>query len=186
MPTGRWIVRPAASQGSMTLPFTPVDGFIYTLDASFSGVTGDTDWLAMGFAKGQSATSTTNDRFVGGNVIGSTWMLFRGATPAPLATNGNKIQRGLANADPADWLDATLWRSGRRCHRPAHRARHHRRHRCLDRHLVCQAPGRRQLHAGRSDDAGSARGLRTTLRSASRHRTPTRPPAPAAPSRAFR
>ena len=40
---------------SLTLPFTPVDGFIYTLDASFSGVTGDTDWLALGFAKGQAA-----------------------------------------------------------------------------------------------------------------------------------
>jgi uncharacterized sulfatase len=99
----------SSSQGSMTLPFTPVDGFIYNLDASFSGVTGDTDWLAMGFAKGQAATSTTNDRFIGGNVVGSTWMLFRGATPAPLTTNGNKIQRGLGNADPADWLDATLW-----------------------------------------------------------------------------
>jgi uncharacterized sulfatase len=99
----------SGSQGSMTLPFTPADGFIYTLDASFSGVTGDTDWLALGFAKGQSASSTTNDRFISGNVVGSTWILFRGATPAPLTTNGNKIQRGLGNASPADWLDATLW-----------------------------------------------------------------------------
>lgn len=97
------------SQGSMTLPFTPANGFVYTLDASFSGVTGDTDWIGLGFANGQSATSTTNDRFVGGTVNGTTWMIFRGSTPAPLTTNGNKIQRGLAAADPADWLDATLW-----------------------------------------------------------------------------
>jgi uncharacterized sulfatase len=101
--------RPTSSnQGSMTLPFIPANGFIYTLDASFSGVTGDTDWLGFGFANGQSPTSTTSDRFVGPTVTGATWMLFRGATPAPLATNGNKIQRGLAAADPADWLDATL------------------------------------------------------------------------------
>jgi arylsulfatase A-like enzyme len=97
------------SQGSMTLPFTPVDGFIYTLDASFSGVSGDTDWFAMGFANGQSFTSTSADRFLGANVTGATWMLFRGATPEPLTTSGNKIQRGLANASPADWLDPTLW-----------------------------------------------------------------------------
>lgn len=101
--------RPTSSnQGSMTLPFVPANGFIYTVDASFSGVTGDTDWLGFGFANGQSATSTTNDRFVGPTVTGATWMIFRGATPAPLATNGNKIQRGLAAADAVDWLDPTL------------------------------------------------------------------------------
>ncbi len=101
--------RPTSSnQGSMTLPFIPANGFVYTLDASFSGVTGDTDWLALGFANGQSATSTTNDRFVGPAVTGATWMIFRGATPAPLTTNSNKIQRGLAAADAADWLDSTL------------------------------------------------------------------------------
>jgi hypothetical protein len=101
--------RPTSSnQGSMTLPFIPANGFVYTLDASFSGVTGDTDWLALGFASGQSATSTTNDRFVGPAVTGATWMIFRGATPAPLATNGNKIQRGLAAGDAVDWLDPNL------------------------------------------------------------------------------
>lgn len=101
--------RPTSNgQGSMTLPFNPANGFVYTLEASFSGVTGDTDWLGFGFANGQSATSTTNDRFVGTAVTGATWMLFRGATPAPLATNGNKIQRGLGNTDPADWLDPAL------------------------------------------------------------------------------
>ena len=101
--------RPTSSnQGSMTLPFIPSNGFVYTLDASFSGVTGDTDWLGFGFANGQSASSTTNDRFVGTTVTGATWMLFRGATPAPLATHSNKIQRGLAAADPVDWLDSTL------------------------------------------------------------------------------
>ncbi len=101
--------RPTSSnQGSMTLPFIPANGFIYTLDASLSGVTGDTDWFGFGFANGQSPTSTTNDRFVGTAVTGATWMLFRGATPAPLPTNSNKIQRGLGNTDPADWLDPAL------------------------------------------------------------------------------
>ena len=105
------VERPAVttSYGSMTLPFIPVDGFVYTLDASFSGVTGDTDWLGLGFAKGESSGSGAADRFTGANVKGATWMLFRGTTPDPVATNGNKIQRGLAAADTADWLDPTLW-----------------------------------------------------------------------------
>lgn len=102
--------RPAVttSYGSMTLPFTPLDGYIYTLDASFTGVTGDTDWLALGFAKGESSATGAADRFTGANVRGATWMLFRGSTPDPVTTNGNKIQRGLGTANPADWLDPTL------------------------------------------------------------------------------
>ncbi len=101
--------RPATNaQGSMTLPFVPANGFIYTLDASFSGVTGGTSWFGLGFANGQSATATTNDRFLGTAVSGTTWMLFRGATPAPLTTNGNKIQLGLSNSNPSDWLDSAL------------------------------------------------------------------------------
>ena len=103
------IDRPASNnQGSMTLPFVPANGFIYTLDASFVGVTGNTNWFGLGFANGQSAGSTSNDRFLGTTVSGTTWMLFRGATPAPLTTNGNKIQRGLNNTNTADWLDTTL------------------------------------------------------------------------------
>lgn len=100
-----------AGRGSMTLPFTPVNGFIYTLDASFTGVTGDTDWLALGFAKGQSSGTNSTDRFdaaSGSAVSGTTWMLFRGATPAPLATNGHKIQGGLGATTPSNWADATL------------------------------------------------------------------------------
>lgn len=97
--------QPASNaQGSMTLPFIPVDGFIYTLDASFSDVTGNTHWLALGFANGESSGSGAADRFTGANVRGATWMLFRGSNPDPVATNGNKIQLGLAAADPVNWL----------------------------------------------------------------------------------
>ena len=68
--------------GSATLAFTPVNGFIYTLDASFSGlglVSGaDTDWFGFGFVNGQSTTETSYDRFTIGNVVGSAWMLLRG------------------------------------------------------------------------------------------------------------
>jgi hypothetical protein len=100
-----------SGRGSMTLPFTPVDGFIYTLDASFTGVTGDTDWLALGFARGQSAGTSSATRFdapSGSTVSGTTWMLFRGATPAPLETNSHKIQGGLGATSPGNWLDTTL------------------------------------------------------------------------------
>ena len=101
------------NRGSMTLPFTPLNGFIYTLDASLSGVTGDTDWFGLGFAKGQSLSSTIDDRFVsGGTVVGSTWMLFRGANPDPVATNGNKIQLGLGNASSSNWLTLAAQNGG--------------------------------------------------------------------------
>lgn len=94
-------------RGSMTLPFVPVDGFIYTLDASFTGVTGDTDWLALGFAQGQSSGTNSTDRFdaaSGSMVSGTTWMLFRGDVPEPVATNAHRIQRGLGATDPVNWL----------------------------------------------------------------------------------
>lgn len=64
--------------GSATLAFTPANGFVYNLDASISGVSGDGDWFALGFANGQSALSTTNDRFISGNVVGTAWILMKG------------------------------------------------------------------------------------------------------------
>jgi hypothetical protein len=72
--------------GSATLAFTPVDGFIYTLDASFRNLgptanvgSPEQDWVAVGFAKGQSAITGANNRFINANVIGKAWMLYRGA-----------------------------------------------------------------------------------------------------------
>jgi hypothetical protein len=45
----------------------------------------ENDLFAMGFASGQSTGSTTNDRFLSGNVVGQAWSLVRGST----TTNGN-------------------------------------------------------------------------------------------------
>lgn len=73
--------------GSATLAFTPADGFIYTLDASYSGlglVSGaDTDWLAAGFVNTSisSGGGGTNDRFITGDTVGTAWMLVRGDQP---------------------------------------------------------------------------------------------------------
>jgi len=68
----------ATAGGSATLAFIPVSGRIYTLDCSLSGVSGDSDWFALGFASGQSTTSGSNDRFIQVNVIGKAWMFIRG------------------------------------------------------------------------------------------------------------
>ena len=69
------------TQGSATLAFTPVNGSIYTLDASFSGLglvsVADTDWFGFGFVNGQSTGLDSGDRFINGNVVGSAWMLLR-------------------------------------------------------------------------------------------------------------
>ena len=67
--------------GSATLPFVPVNGRIYTLEATWSNLSalpGDSDWFGVGFVSGQSAGSTADDRFITGNVVGAAWMLHRG------------------------------------------------------------------------------------------------------------
>lgn len=74
----------ADTAGSATLAFTPSDGFIYTLDVSYSGlglVAGaDSDWVAAGFVNTgpSSGTGGTNDRFITGLTVGTAWMLARG------------------------------------------------------------------------------------------------------------
>jgi hypothetical protein len=96
--------------GTATLAFTPQNGFIYTLDASFrnfadNASTADTenDWAALGFVNGQSTGSTTNDRFVNGNVNGIAWSLLRGS---PSAGGNHASWRGT---DTDGTGDNTLW-----------------------------------------------------------------------------
>ena len=75
--------------GAATLAFTPVDGQIYTLDATYSNlglVAGaDQDWFAMGFVNGDSDLNGINQRFISGGVVGTAWMMHRGDTS--LGTN---------------------------------------------------------------------------------------------------
>lgn len=78
--------------GTATLAFTPADGFIYTLDASFTGITGDGNWIALGFVNGQgTGTGTVNseNRFLEGQTTGVAWMYARGNTDANDAFLGN-------------------------------------------------------------------------------------------------
>jgi uncharacterized sulfatase len=102
--------------GSATLAFTPANGLIYTLDASFRNLSAtatvgapENDWIALGFAKGQSAGSTNNDRFLNANVIGKAWMLYRGAaTTGTLANVAHLGNATTGNSSSANWSDATL------------------------------------------------------------------------------
>jgi hypothetical protein len=94
-----WVACPAfkrdglitPSSGSATLAFSPVDGEVYTLDLSLSGVTGNGNWIALGFANGQSTGAASTDRFITGNVMGTAWMLFRGDA----SVNANQTWLGL-------------------------------------------------------------------------------------------
>jgi hypothetical protein len=98
------------SAGSATLAFTPSNGLIYSLDASISGISGDANWIALGFANGQSVTAANTNRFVsGGVVVGQAWMLARGNnTPNPNAahtvgTTDSELWTGaVATADGGD------------------------------------------------------------------------------------
>lgn len=98
------------SGGTATLAFTPSNGLIYTLDASISGIIGNGNWIALGFANGQNTTAGITNRFVSGNVvIGQAWMLARGTnSPNPNAahtvgTTDPEVWTGaVANADGGD------------------------------------------------------------------------------------
>ncbi|MFN3166102.1 MAG: PEP-CTERM sorting domain-containing protein [Phycisphaeraceae bacterium] len=104
---------------SATLAFTPQQGFIYTLDASFRNFTAtanaatpvENDWLAVGFVNGQSDQVNTNSRFVSGDVNGIAWVFMRadasagGPSRAFLGTAASGTQ---GNTGGIDWSDATL------------------------------------------------------------------------------
>ncbi len=92
--------------GSATLGFTPTDGSTYVIETSISDISGDNDWLALGFVNGQSTATNSGSRFITGTVEGVAWAFYRGdASVDPnvahsgdpsLPTNG-----GLASA--ANW-----------------------------------------------------------------------------------
>lgn len=89
-PGANWVASPLFNAdgtteqgaGSATLAFTPSDGLIYNLDVRVSGISptaGTTNnWIAVGFANGQSDLSGTVHRFITGSVVGTAWMMHRG------------------------------------------------------------------------------------------------------------
>ena len=102
--------------GSATLAFIPKQGKVYTLDAKFTAtaIAGNNDWVALGFAKGQSTVAGANERFIGTNVTGRSWMFMRGsATPASTTNssflgNGSTSSGGTANGVVwANWTGGT-------------------------------------------------------------------------------
>jgi hypothetical protein len=102
-----WIATPIFNQdgsldpdaGSATLAFTPSDDNVYQLDLSLTGVTGDLNWIALGFGVGQSTVIGTNNRFINGLLIGKVWMLFRGDTSGHQAFLGSATS-GTAAGTP--------------------------------------------------------------------------------------
>jgi hypothetical protein len=105
---------PANGAGSW-LAFVPAPGFTYTLSASFVGVTGNTNWMAIGFGESvpTNPQGTGNDfRFISGATVGKAWMLFRGQSTS--ATTKNQTLRGDANsgtlaANAVDWLGPEIY-----------------------------------------------------------------------------
>lgn len=81
--------------GSATLPFQPVHGVVYTLDASLRGVTGDTSWIGLGFAKGRSPAGNKGSRFVGDPVGARAWMLLRGSATNFVEDTGSKENKAF-------------------------------------------------------------------------------------------
>jgi len=90
-----------ANGSSATLAFIPTPGFVYTLSASFTGVTSpasNTNWVALGFVEGvppNPQTASNDTRFISGATAGKAWMLFRGN----FGTGGLTHQTLRGNAD---------------------------------------------------------------------------------------
>jgi hypothetical protein len=120
--TQTWVASPQFSAngaisgdtgGSATLAFTPVQGRLYTLDARFTATAaaGSNEWLALGFAKGQSKIAGGNERFIGPTVTGKSWMFLRGSATPAVSTNsallGNNSAVGTAST--VNW---TNWTGG--------------------------------------------------------------------------
>lgn len=95
--------------GSATLPFIPVNSGIYTLDARITGVTGSLNWIALGFANGQSTISSASDRFLTGNVMGTAWMLFRGNNNTTPTASPNTAFLGNGSGTNGGLTDGVNW-----------------------------------------------------------------------------
>ncbi len=102
----KWVASPIfkrngaihAAAGSATLALEPVKGVIYTLDASLTTLSSPSeDWIALGFAKGQSTEVGLNSRFISGSVVGRAWMLHRSKDSA------RPVNRAWLSTDGADW-----------------------------------------------------------------------------------
>jgi hypothetical protein len=89
--------------GSATLGFNPVDGVVYTLDASLRGIASEKYYVAVGFAHGQSNKGNRSCRFLKGFVTGRAWLLLygpghAGGSRAVLGTTGSS--GGTADGEP--------------------------------------------------------------------------------------
>jgi hypothetical protein len=98
--------------GSATLAFTPVDGMVYTLEASLRGVNSKGAWIALGFADGRSSKGGKNRRFANGEVSGRAWMLVRDGTE----TRPNQALLGTSGTTGGG-ADASAW-AGPLAHAP--------------------------------------------------------------------
>lgn len=122
--TGSWVAADVVTAngvfstgpGSATLAFTPDQGTQYQLDATIVGVTGDGNWVALGFAggpglagagtPGQSTVSDNNARFTsqaGVDVEGRAWMMARGTN----TTTFNRAFTEGSSGSVTDWAGPT-------------------------------------------------------------------------------
>ena len=103
------LITPVTGGSSAVLPFTPVAGNLYTLDVSYRGVTGNTNWFGAGFVESVPANpqaSGNDNRFISGATVGKAWMLYRGATSptAPLQSLRGDAASGTLAAGTVTWL----------------------------------------------------------------------------------
>ena len=105
--------------GTATLAFTPVNGLVYTLDASFTNIAGDSNWIAFGFVNGQGTSAANSganpngeNRFLEVQTSGIAWLMTRGNND-PNPNNAILGVPDLINAGSAGGnTDADPWTGG--------------------------------------------------------------------------
>ncbi len=102
---GHSVTGPAVG-ASATLAFQPANGSTYVLTTSLADIVGsNADWLAAGFAHGQSDANSNNARFISGDVQGLAWALYRGATSNNETFLGNtNVANNGGTVSGASWL----------------------------------------------------------------------------------
>ncbi len=102
-----------SGQGSVTLPFTPASGLIYTLSATVAMTNNDANWIGLGFGDAATTWAGSNPaqnsavRFSNANLPGYSWMI-TAPTTGQSGFGGSRTANTSTETGFTDVLSATV------------------------------------------------------------------------------
>ena len=98
--------------GSITLPFSPVAGNVYTLSADLSFTSNDASWIGLGFADASATWTGTpalgnGNRFTGAVITGYSWMI-SAPTVGQTGFRGNAGNNAVTEIPGAEVLSSNV------------------------------------------------------------------------------